>query len=701
MGNGCKHAPAPKPSGVYDNGIVYPLTKQVEHADNYHGVMISDPYRWLEDLDSADTAEWVKKQNDLTFSYLEKIPQREALKKRLTQLWNFERYGVPFRRGGRVFFSKNDGLQDQAVFYWAESIDAEPKVLIDPNTLSKDGTVALSNISVSNDGRFVAYGLQIAGSDWVLWKIRNVDTGRDLSDNLKWIKFSQLAWTSDNEGLFYSRYPKPKKGATYEQPNYNNKLYFHRLGTEQHEDELVFEYPQEKEWRFDAIVTDDGLYVIVLVSKGTDDRYRVMYKRLDVAGARLVELIGNFDYEYTPIGSQGPVLYFKTTNGAPRGRVIAIDTRDPNPDSWREVVPQKHATIDSVSMLGGQLIVGYLVDAHNEVEVLDLDGNLQRNIELPGIGSAWGFDGRQDDSETFFAFSSFARPTSIHRYDIRSGAVTLFREPKVAFNPADYETTQLFATSKDGTRVPLFVTHKKGLELDGKRPTYLYGYGGFNISITPWFQVSTLVWMEMGGVYAVASLRGGGEYGEQWHEAGRLANKQNVFDDFAACAEHLISAGYTSTPKLAIGGGSNGGLLVGASVTQRPDLFGAAIAQVGVLDMLRFHKFTIGWAWTDDYGSSDDPDGFKVLRAYSPLHNLKTGTHYPATLLVTADHDDRVVPSHSFKFAAAMQAAQSGDAPVLIRIETRAGHGAGKPTSKQIEEVADSWSFLLRELGID
>jgi prolyl oligopeptidase len=698
----CTHASETRPPpGIYDYGIVYPATAKVEHVDDYHGVQVADPYRWLEDLDSDATARWVKEQNQLTRSYLERIPERAQIRKRLTELWDFEKYGVPVKRGDRYFFTRNDGLQDQGVLYWSEALDAEPRVLLDPNSMSEDGMVALSGYSVSPDGNMVAYGLQIAGSDWVLWKVRNVDNGRDVPGSLKWIKWSRISWTNDNMGFFYSRFPKPKKGASREALNFFNKLYYHRLGTKQREDVLVYESRDNKEWRFDGEVTDDGRILVISVTKGTDDRNMVLYKRLDLGADEPVKtLIGDFFYEYTLVGNEGPILYFETTNEAPRGRIVAIDTREPGPDGWRQVVPQVHGTLESADMFGDRLLLTYLLDAHNEIEIFDLDGNRRGEIALPGIGTTWGFYGRRDVGETFYAFTSFTQPTTIYRYELGRGQSTIFRQPKVAFDTAAYETTQVFYESEDGTQIPMFISHKRGLALDGSNPTYLYGYGGFKISLTPWFNISNSVWMEMGGVLAVACLRGGGEYGDEWHEAGRLKNKQNVFDDFAAAAEWLIENKYTSTPRLAIGGGSNGGLLVGASITQRPELFGAAVAQVGVFDMLRFHKYTIGWAWADDYGTSDDPGQFQILRAYSPLHNVAPGAKFPATLLTTADHDDRVVPSHSFKFVSTLQAAQAGSDPILIRVDERAGHGRGKPTSKRIEEATDTWAFLVRELGV-
>jgi len=679
----------------------YPKARKADTTDVYHGTKVADPYRWLEDPDSPETRAWVEAENKITFAFLESIPARERLRKRLTRLWDYEKFGVPFKEGDRYFLTRNSGLQNQSVLYTTESLDGTPRVLLDPNTLSADGTVALSGLAASDDGAKLAYGLASAGSDWQEWKVRDVQTGRDADDHLRWIKFSSASWTKDGKGFYYGRFPEPKPGEDLKGTNYHQKLYYHRLGTPQADDELVYERPDHKEWQFHGAVTDDGHYLVITVSKGTDDKYRILYQDLRRKGSKPVELIDNFDHEYTFIDNDGPVFWFKTDNGAPRGRVIAIDVNNPAPERWREVIPQAAEALKDVDVVGDHFFASYLKDAHTQVKVFDLAGKAVREVEFPGLGTASGFSGKRSDKETFYAFTSFTAPSTVYRYDVATGKSTVFRKPKVDFDPDLYETKQVFYTSKDGTKVPMFISHKKGLTLDGKNPTYLYGYGGFNIPLTPTFSPANLVWMELGGVYAVPNLRGGGEYGEEWHKAGTTLRKQNVFDDFIAAAEWLIAHKYTSTPKLAIGGGSNGGLLVGACMTQRPDLFGAALPAVGVMDMLRFHKFTIGWAWVDDYGSSDDPEQFRALHAYSPLHNLKPGTPYPATLVTTADHDDRVVPAHSFKFAAALQAAHTGDAPVLIRIETKAGHGAGKPTAKIIDEAADRWAFLVKVLGVD
>lgn len=677
----------------------YPLAKKIEQVDDYHGTKVSDPYRWLEDPAAPESRQWIEAQNKLTFAYLNGIPQRERIRERLRQLWNFEKYDAPFKRGDRYFLNKNNGLQNQSVLYTLKSLDAEPVVLLDPNTLSADGTVALSGYAVSDDGKQLAYGLAASGSDWVEWRVRDVETGRDLSDHIKWVKFSGASWTKDGKGFFYSRYDEPREATRLEDANYYQKLYYHRVGTAQTDDELVYQRRDHKEWGFGGEVTEDGRYLVIRVWEGTDPKNRLFYKDLQAANAPVVQLLTEADAAYDFLGNDGPVFWFRTDLAAPRGRVIAIDTRHPERSLWRELIPQTTETLESVSVVGDLFIASYLKNAHTQVKTFRLDGKPVREIALPELGTAVGFFGRRRDTETFYAFTNFTRPTSIYRYNVRTGQSSLYRQPKIDFRPEDYVTKQIFYTSRDGTRVPMFITHKKGIKLDGSNPTYLYGYGGFDISLTPAFSVANLVWMEMGGVFAVPNLRGGGEYGEEWHKAGTKAHKQNVFDDFIAAAEWLIANKYTSTPKLAIGGGSNGGLLVGACLTQRPELFGAALPAVGVMDMLRFQKFTIGWAWVSDYGSSDNPEDFKALYAYSPLHNIKPGTAYPPTLITTADTDDRVVPAHSFKFAATLQAAQNGPAPILIRIETKAGHGAGKPTTKLIDEAADRWSFLVKALN--
>ena len=678
--------------------INYPPARKSDQVDNYHGVKVADPYRWLEDLDSEETRAWVEAENKLTFGFLASIPERNAIKERLTKLWNYEKYGVPFKEGDRYFYTRNSGLQNQAVLYTVTALDAQPQMILDPNTLSTDGTVALSGMQVSPDGKLLAYSLSASGSDWQEWKVRDVETSKDLSDDLKWVKFSGVSWTRDGKGFFYSRYDEPKSDAL-KATNYFQKIYFHKLGTAQTDDVLVYERPDQKDWLLGGAVTEDGNYLIITVFEGTDVKTRIYYKDLKAKDAPVVKLLDDFDAAYTFIANDGPRFWFQTDLQSPRGKVVEIDTSNPARSNWKVVVPEGKEALQTTSFVDNKFILNYLKDAYTQVRIYDTAGKLVNEVAFPGIGSAEGFSGKATDKETFYSFTGFTTPTTIYRYDMTSGKSTVFRQPKVDFNPADYETKQVFYKSKDGTKVPMFITHKKGLKLDGNNPTYLYGYGGFNVSLSPAFSVGNLVWMEMGGVYAQPNLRGGGEYGEDWHQGGMKLKKQNVFDDFIGAAEWLIENKYTSTPKLAIGGGSNGGLLVGAALTQRPDLFGAAVPAVGVMDMLRFQKFTIGWAWVSDYGSSDNADEFKAIYAYSPLHNIKPGKSYPPTMITTADHDDRVWPGHSFKFAAALQAAQAGTAPILIRIETKAGHGAGKPTSKVIEEVADRWAFLVKTLS--
>ena len=681
--------------------FAYPPAQRGDHVDDYNGVKVPDPYRWLEDPDSEQTRAWIAAENALTYGYLSTIPAREKIKERLTALWNYERFNAPKKAADNYFFTRNDGLQDQSVLYTVTSLDGTPRVLIDPNKLSKDGTVSMVAYTPSDDGRYLAWATSDGGSDWREFKVKDTATGKDLTDHIKWVKFSDVSWTKDAKGFYYSRYKEYDEKTKLTQANFNQKVYFHRLGTPQSEDTLVYERPDKEKYGFGPSVSEDGRYLLIHVSEGTDEKNRFYYKDLQAQNSEIVRLLDDFDATYNFVGNEGPVFWFYTNLNAPRGKLIAIDTRTPSRDTWKDLIPQKKETLRGVNLVADHFIAEYLADAKSEVRVHALDGAFVRNVDLPGIGSAIGFNGKRADKETFYSFTSFTTPSTIYRYDVAAGKSTVFRQPKVDFNPADYVTEQVFYPSKDGTKIPMFITHRKGIVKDGSNPTYLYGYGGFNIPQRPSFSVSMLTWMEMGGVYASACLRGGGEYGEEWHQAGMLHNKQNVFDDFIAAGEWLIANKYTSSPKLAIGGRSNGGLLVGAVLNQRPDLFGAALPGVGVMDMLRFNKFTIGWAWTSDYGTPEKPEDFKVLRAYSPLHNIKPQAKYPATLIVTGDHDDRVVPAHSFKYMATIQAAQAGTDPVLIRIETRAGHGAGRSTTQLIEEVTDQWSFLVRELGMD
>ncbi len=693
---------AAAPPAAAGDRPAYPETRRVDQVDDYHGVEVADPYRWLEDdvRTSPEVAGWVAAQNELTFSWLGTIPQRPAIQARLTELWNYERYGLPARYGGVYYYEKNDGLQNQDVLYAVDRLDGEPRVLIDPNGWSGDGTVTLGGTSFSDDGRYLAWSVAEAGSDWNRWRIRDLRSGKDLPEELAWIKWSAVSWTTDGLGFFYSRFDEPAEGAAFQQSNLNQKVCYHRLGTPQPDDSVVFEQPDHAEWTFSATVTEDGRYLVISVWKAMENN--LVYVR-DLARPYAMPrlLIDGWDARYGFIGNDGPLFFFRTDLGASRGRVVAVDLNRPERSAWRTLIPQNDDTLQQVGLVGNFFFANYLHHARSRVRVFNTSGEQVRDVELPGLGSVSGFGGRRLDSETFYRFSSFNAPPVIYRYDLASGKSTLFRQAETVFDPAQFVTSQVFYTSKDGTRVPMFLVHRKGLKQDGRNPVLLYAYGGFNLSMTPSFSAAKIAWMEMGGIYALANIRGGGEYGREWHEGATKLKRQNAFDDFIAAAEWLIDEQYTSRSKLAVMGGSNGGLLVGAVMTQRPELFGACLPEVGVMDMLRFHKFTAGRYWTDDFGSSDDPEQFKALLAYSPYHNIRPGTAYPPTLVTTADTDDRVVPGHSFKFTAAMQRAQEGPAPVLIRIETRAGHGGGKPTDKAIEELADEWAFLAATLGID
>ncbi len=692
-------APAPRP-----DSCPLPKARTVDTVTDFFGTRVADPYRWLEDTDSPQTRAWVDSENCVTFGYLARIPERARIRERLTKLWNYERYGLPSREGGLYVFSRNDGLQNQSVTYWQPTLAAEPRVLIDPNALSSDGTVALTAWDVSHDGRYFGYGTAAAGSDWNELHVRVVATGRDLPDTLRWIKFSGLSWTHDNAGFYYSRFPTPT-GDALRSVVQNQKLYYHRLGTAQAADRLVYERPDHSDWGFNGGVTEDGRYLVISVSLGTDSRNRIYdldlgsARRPRVAG-RVVRLLDDFDATYGFVGNRGPVFYFFTNLDAPRGRLIAIDTRRADRGHWREILPQTDQVLNGVTLIGGRFVAEYLVDAHSRLAVFTAQGRHVADVPLPGLGTVAGVSGRADGPEMFYAFTSFLYPTTIFRYDVATGANTVWKAPRLDFDPGAYETEQVFYHSKDGTRVPMFITHRRGLAKDGANPVLLTAYGGFDISNLPYFSVANAVWLEMGGTLALANIRGGGEYGEAWHQAGMHEFKQNVFDDFIAAAEYLVREGWTRPARLAIAGASNGGLLVGAAENQRPDLFGATLPAVGVMDMLRFQKFTIGWAWVTEYGSSDSATQFPYLYRYSPLQNIRPGTRYPPTLITTADHDDRVVPGHSFKYAATLQAAQGDSAPVLIRVETRAGHGGGMPVSKQIELVTDEWAFLVRNLGM-
>ena len=680
--------------------LSYPDSKPGKTIDILHDIKVPDPYRWLEDLNSDQTSTWVKAQSSLTDSYLDAIPGRKALENHLTKLWNVERLGVPSFEGGYYFFSKNNGLQNQSVLYSTKSLDLEPTVLLDPNKLSKDGTVALNSYEVSPNGKYLAYSTSASGSDWVEWKVREISSGKDLSDHLKWSKFSGASWAKNSKGFYYGRFPTPKNGEEMMAQNIHKKIYFHEIGKPQSEDLLVYERPNQPKQGLYAWVTEDGKYLLIQVNQGTDTKNGLFYKDLRNPTSKIIKLLSDFDASYDFVTNLGSKFIIRTDLNAPKQKVISIDINEPLSDRWETIIPESTETLRSVSHIGGLFIANYLKDARTEIRRFKTNGNPLPPVKLPGLGTAAGFGGKSDQTETFYYFTSFTSPGAVYRYDVTRNASTLFKAPETQFNRDHYESRQIFATSRDGTKIPMFIVSKKNLKLDGKNPTLLYAYGGFNISLRPSYSPATIAWLDLGGIYVMANLRGGGEYGEEWHQAGMKLKKQNVFDDFIACAEHLISKKFTSSKKLSIAGGSNGGLLVGACMVQRPELYGACLPAVGVMDMLRFHKFTIGWAWQAEYGNPDDPDDFKNLLKYSPYHNLKPN-NYPATMVITSDHDDRVVPSHSYKFAAALQSSQNGSAPTLIRIESKAGHGAGTPTSKRIEAIVDKYAFLAKALGFE
>lgn len=673
-----------------NNRIEYPATERENVVDNYFGTEVADPYRWLEDDNSERTAAWVRAQNEVTFDYLSKIPFRDAIRERLTELWDYPKESAPSKKGDWYYFFRNDGLQNQSVMYRKRSLESdECEVFLDPNKLSDDGTVALSSAAFSKDGKYLAYATAASGSDWIEIRVMETETKRVLDDCIKWVKVSGATWAPDNKGFYYSAYDAPKDGV-YSSKNEYQKVYYHRVGTPQSADRLVYSDPEHPLRYFHAWQSDDSRWVFVSSSEGTSGS-EILYKRRNARKFKV--LLKGFDYDYGIIECEDDKLYVMTNEGAENYHLIRIDLKDP---SKREVViPERENLLEGVGSAGGCLTAIYLEDAQNKVYQYGMDGTLIREVALPGIGTVSGFGGEKEDTELYYSISTFTAPTTIYSFDVKSGESKLYLRPEVKFNPDDFTTEQIFFTSKDGTRVPMFVSYRKGLKLNGKNPCYLYGYGGFQINLTPSFNPASIMFMEQGGVYVFVTLRGGLEYGEKWHKAGMLENKQNVFDDFIAAAEYLIDKGYTSSKKLAIAGGSNGGLLVGACEVQRPDLFAVCLPAVGVMDMLRYHKFTIGWGWVVEYGSSDNEEQFEYIYRYSPLHNIREGVKYPATLVTTGDHDDRVVPAHSFKFAATMQHAQAGNAPILIRIETKAGHGAGKPTSKRIDEAADTYAFLF------
>lgn len=679
----------------------YPKPHTVSQVDDYFGTKVNDPYRWMEELDSPETKAWITAENEVTTEYFKPLTFRDGIHKRMMDLANYERFSMPEKHGSRYFYSRNSGLQNQSVVYWTEGLQGEPKVLIDPNTYLADGTMAIGSLSITHDGHRAAIALSEAGSDWQKIIVRDVATGKDLPDVIQWTKFGGAAWLHDGSGFYYSGYDAPPDGDALKAANFNMKIFFHKLGTPQTSDPVVFERPDNKEMYIFSGVTDDGKYLIITQQQGTSPNNELAFLDLSDPQAKPQRVITTQDATYSPIGNDGSKFWLYTTLNASNGKVIAIDLKQPEREHWTTVIPEGKSKLDSVSLVHHTLIAEYLQDAHTQVEMYNEAGKHVHTLALPGVGTASGFSGEREDTETFYSFANFTSPNVIFRLDLKTMQSSVYREPKVAFDRTQYESKEVFVTSKDGTKVPVFLTYKKGLKLDGNNPTLLYAYGGFNVSLSPYFSATLIPWLENGGVYALACLRGGGEYGEAWHEAGMKLKKQNVFDDFIASAEWLIANKYTSTKKLAIRGESNGGLLMGAMVTQRPDLFGAVAAGVGVMDMLRFDKFTVGWGWKADYGSpSENEAEFRAIYKYSPLHNLKAGTHYPSTLIFTADHDDRVFPAHSFKFAAEMQKDQAGPAPVLIRIETRAGHGGGMPLSKRLDVEADIQAFFLRELAV-
>lgn len=690
------------PAQTAEPALTYPQTTRGDVVEEHFGERIADPYRWLENDVREDTnvRAWVTAQNDVTNAYLATLPGRAAFRARMTQMYDYERFGLPEEAGGHYFYTRNDGLQNQSVLYVRDGLNGTPRVLIDPNGWSQDGATALAEWTPSEDGRHLLYSVQDGGTDWRTVRVLDVATGQPTQDEIRWVKFSNLDWAKDGSGFYYSRFPEPAQGAQFQSLNENQAVYFHRLGTPQSEDRLIYSTPDHPRYNHNAQVSDDGRWLVIYTSEGTDARYDITLVDLTAPNARPQPFVTGREHDWTYVGNRGTTFYWRTNNGAARQRIVTADITRPVAEA-REIVAEDAATLDGASIIGNQLVAEYLVDAKSEVRTFDLNGRRTGAVALPGIGSAAGFQGHGGSTETFYAFSSYNRPPTVYRYDSATGQSSVFAQPELAFDPSNYEVRQVFFTSRDGTRVPMFLVHRKDLDRARPQPTLLYGYGGFNASSTPAFQPRWMTWVDMGGVLAVANIRGGGEYGQAWHDAGRRANKQNVFDDFIGAAEYLIREGVTSNRNLAVEGRSNGGLLVGAVVNQRPDLFAAALPGVGVMDMLRFDRFTAGRYWVDDYGYPDREADFRILRAYSPYHNIRSGVRYPAVLATTADTDDRVVPGHSFKYIAALQAADAGPQPHLIRIETRAGHGSGKPTDKQIEEYSDMYAFIAHFTGLN
>ncbi|MDP4280521.1 MAG: prolyl oligopeptidase family serine peptidase [Bacteroidota bacterium] len=679
------------------NTIKYPTTKKMDIVDNYFGQKVPDPYRWLENDTSKETAEWVKQENTVTFNYLDRIPYREKIRKEFQQIWNYPKYGVPLKKGPWYFFRKNDGLQNQSVLYVMKGLDDTPRILLDPNKFSPDGTVALDEISPSKDGKYLAFTIARSGSDWNEICLIEISSGKVLPDTLKWVKFSGMAWKGD--GFYYSRYDEPKPGQELAEQNKNHKVYFHKAGTSQKEDILVYENLKYPERNYEAGITEDERFLFIYESETTSGN-ALYFKDLSKPSKSFKLLAPGFDYEYNVVDNLGDKLLVMTNYKAPKKKLILMDPETPEPSHWRTIIPERDDVLESAEIAGDKIVSIYMQNIINKAFIYDFKGKFIDELKLPDMGTLAGFNSHKGDNKAFYGFTSFRYPLTIFSYDIKTNKSVVFRKPDLHFNADDFEVKQVFYSSKDNTTIPMFLVYKKGIRMDGQNPVLLYGYGGFNISLTPDFKISRMLFLENGGIYAVANLRGGGEFGEDWHKAGIKENKQNVFDDFIAAAQYLISEKYTSPEKLAIMGGSNGGLLIGAVMTQHPELFKVAIPQVGVMDMLRYHKFTIGHAWAGDYGTSETKEGFSYLIKYSPLHNLKKGVKYPATLALTADHDDRVVPAHTFKFMATLQEDNAGSNPVLLRVETKAGHGAGKPTSMQIDEAADIWSFIFYNLGM-
>lgn len=676
--------------------VNYPETKKVDQVDEYFGTQVEDPYRWLEDDRSPETEEWVKAQNKVTFDYLEKIPFRDKIKERLTNLWDYETMGTPFKKGDRYFFFKNDGLQNQSVLYTQKSLDDEPEVLIDPNKFSEDGTIALGGISISNDAKYIAYQLSEGGSDWNEIHVRNIKTGEDLKDQISWIKFSNIAWYKD--GFFYSRYDAPKEGEKLSGINKYHKVCYHKLGRPTETDKVIFENKEFPLRNFSADVSSDEKYLFIYETESTSGNN--LYVKNLQKDDEFVKLTTGFNYDYRVLDHVDDNLIVITNYNAPKYKLVRINVNSLDVGNWVDIISEKSDVLRSCYLAGNKIIASYIQDVHAKLEVYDLKGGYLHDLELPALGSVYGINSSIDDNEVFYSFRSFTFPPTIYKYDINENKSETWFKPDLDFDTSSYETKQVFFTGKDGIKVPMFIVHKKGLKLNGKNPTLLYAYGGFNVSVLPSFSVANLIWLENNGVYVLANIRGGGEYGENWHKAGMKLNKQNVFDDFIAASEYLVENNYTSPKKLAIRGGSNGGLLVGAVINQRPDLYAVAFPEVGVMDMLRFHKFTIGWAWAEEYGSSEDSIHFENLYNYSPLHNISSSKDYPAVMVITADHDDRVVPAHSFKYIATLQEKYKGKNPVLIRIQTKAGHGAGKPKTVTIEETADRWSFAFYNMDV-